>query len=275
MLYDAHNHLHFAEFAPYLEAVLPELTAINLGGIVANGTHPDDDWDDVAALAQRFDWVRPSYGIHPWDCGIRPSDWQAKFTARLESDPRAAVGEIGIDQAMLDREPSPGQARRAPMDEQCAVFQWQFNWAAAHDRPASIHCVRAVGTLLDVLKQSARPARGFLLHAYSGSAEMVPEFVELGAYFSFNTSFLDPRRKRQHAAFRAIPADRLLVETDAPATPPPASAGPYLLDPPPPPTWSNHPANLRLAYDYLAELRQIPVAELEDTVATNFTRLFG
>ncbi len=276
MLYDAHNHLHFAPLAAHWDAILPKLEALPLGGAVVNGTHPQDDWDAVTALAARYPWVQPSYGIHPWDVGSRPPDWQERFLAQFAAAPAAAVGEIGIDRWMTDTarpdHPLLLDVVRAPLEEQIEVFTWQFRWAAAHDRPATIHCLQAWGQLLELLRDLPRPARGFLLHAYGGSAALVPAFAELGAYFSYNTSFLDPRRHKASAAFAAAPADRLLVETDAPATPPPEPT--FTL----PPTSSgmnlNHPANLRAAYVGLAKIRQLDSAELEALVEANYHRLF-
>lgn len=267
-LYDAHNHLQFVELTPFLERIVRDLAAIHLAGAVVNGTHPDDDWDAVSTLAARLPWVRPSYGIHPWDCGLRPTDWRERFTARLAAEPAAAVGEIGLDGLILEPERELDFVP-APLDEQQEVFAFQLRRAAEHDRPASVHCVRAWGALQEVLRAIAPPRRGWLLHAYGGSPDLVPGFAAQGAYFSFNPSHIDPRRTRQREAFRRVPLDRLLVETDAPA---------FL---PPDPAWHlpeaalNHPANLTVAYAGLAALRGLTPAALEAIVAQNFTRLFG
>lgn len=104
---------------------------------------------------------------------------------------------------------------------------------------------------------------------------MVPSFTALGAYFSFSGSFLAERKTRQQAAFRAIPVDRLLVETDAPAMPPPPPWLTHSLPPSPEGRPVNHPANLAAVYRGLADLRRIPEPELRGMVADNFRRLFG
>lgn len=276
MLFDAHNHLQFEEFSPYLEKITSDLASIRLGGAVVNGTHPDDDWAAVTALAARFPWVIASYGIHPWDAGTRPSHWQSTFDQTLQAHPRAAVGEIGLDTLILrpERQQKPpfDTIPVASIDEQMDVCSWQLRWAAEHDRPASIHCVRAWPQFDEILRATPVPRGGFLLHAYSGSAEQVPALVESGAYFSFNTSYLDPRKTRQRAAFKAVPLDRLLVETDAPAMPPPAPIYPLPASPDAPPL--NHPANLAAAYADLAQLRAIDPQSLEFQIEQNFNRLF-
>ena len=278
MLFDAHNHLQDEWLAPHLDTIVPVLTDLGVGGAVVNGTHPED-WPRVAALAARFPWIRPSYGVHPWQCGRRPADWKDQFEARLIANPHACVGEIGLDRWILENarkdDPRLVDTVRAPLDEQSEVFRWQLNWAGQHNRAATIHCLQAWGPLLDVLQTTARPERGFLLHAYGGSLEVARQCLELGACFSFNPSFLDPRKTRQREVFCALPLERLLVETDAPALPPPPERTRFTL-----PDSANgcrvaHPGNLGLAYAALAELRGVPEQQLQEQVAENFRRLFG
>lgn len=276
MLYDAHCHYQFVELKPHWDQIAAELKSIGIGGAVVNGTNPADDWDDVDALAARHRWVRPSYGIHPWDVLDRPTDWQEQFVSKMEANPHAFVGEIGVDRWILEparrQDPEFCDLRPAPIEEQQEVFRWQLRWAADHNRAASIHVLRAWGPLLEVLQDTPVPACGFLLHAYGGSPEMVPQFVEMGAYFSFSTGHIDPRKTRQRNSFRKIPLDRLLVETDAPAMAPPQPR--YLWPGSADEDMTNHPANLAQAYADLAVLREMPSAQLEEQVEENFERLF-
>lgn len=277
-LFDAHNHLQDDWLAPHLDRIAADLTQAGIAGAVVNGTTPDD-WPAVAALAARFPWVVPSYGVHPWDCGNRPADWQEKLAARIATEPRARIGEIGLDRWILDRakpdDPRLAGLRRAPLDEQKEVFVWQLALAATHDRAASVHCIDAWGALLDTLRQSRRPARGFLLHAYAGAPELVTAFADLGAYFSFNGAFLDSKRESQRNTFKVIPSDRLLVETDAPAMPLRSAWRLYELPARSDTTTVNHPANIAAVYAGLAAFLGQRVDALAAQVDENFTRLFG
>ena len=119
-LYDAHNHLQDEWLLPHLDQIAADLTKAGIAGAVVNGTTPDD-WASVSALASRFPWVVPSYGVHPWDCGNRPSDWQGRLESRLATEPRARVGEIGLDRWILDSakpdDPRLAGLRRAPLAE--------------------------------------------------------------------------------------------------------------------------------------------------------------
>ncbi len=289
-LFDAHNHLQDAWLAPHRDRVFADLAIVGVRAAVVNGTS-EADWADVAALclssssaAQASDRTAilrliPSYGVHPWDVGNRTPAWQEILESHLDADPRAIIGEIGLDRWILDRarpdDPRLSGLRRAPVDEQVHVFRSQLALAAERNIPVSIHCLEAFGLLYDTLRTTSLPDRGFLLHAYSGPVEMVSAFARLGAYFSFNGSFLEPRKARLRAVYSAIPVDRLLVETDAPAMRLPVGLARYSLPPAADGQAINHPANIASTYEGLADWRGLTIDALATSVAENFARLFG
>ena len=278
MLIDAHNHLQDEWLAPHLESIARGCGDAGVKAMVVNGTS-ESDWATVAALARRFTWVRPSFGLHPWDCGNASPGWREALGRMLDATPGAGVGEIGIDRWIIDRA-RPDDARlaglrRAPLAEQEEAFLWQLELAADRDLPVTIHCIDAWGRLLELLRTARRPARGFLLHAYAGSGELAREFTALGAYFSFNGAYLAERHAARCAVFAQLPHDRMLVETDAPAMPLPAERDRHPL----PRTGNgeriNHPANLTSTYAGLAEVLGLSERELQADVAENFARWFG
>ena len=327
MLYDAHNHLQDAQLAPHRSQILADLAALPLRAAVVNGTC-EADWPEVTALCAPNDQrstlhsssrhgaagaavdqlkFLPSYGLHPWHVGNAGPHWRDTLRRTLDATPHAAIGEIGLDRWILHRA-RPDDARlaglrRAPFVEQQEAFTWQLALAAERNLPVTIHGLDAWSPLLEVLRATPRPARGFLLHAYSGSAELAREFAALGAYFSFNGSFLSStqchvirdnsppltqgptnpchvirditRGAQQREVFRRLPLDRLLAETDAPAMPPPPEHRAYSLpglagDP-----ILNHPANIGAIYAGLATLRGLDLAVLPRQVEENFHRLFS
>lgn len=234
-MFDAHNHLH--QF-PEPDSVIAEMKAAGIAGCVVNGTS-EDDWPDVAALAARHpDFVHPAFGLHPWHAHRRSSNWLDVLSGFLDRFPRASVGECGLDR-WID-EPS--------LDEQLDVFLPQLALARERDLPVTIHALKAWGPLLDAFEKEAPPKCGFLLHSYNGSPEFVDQLVPLGARFSFSGHFLDPRKAKSLDAFRAVPADRLLLETDAPDMAPPEPCITHPL-----PDNRNHPANLPAIARALAE----------------------
>ena len=104
---------------------------------------------------------------------------------------------------------------------------------------------------------------------------MIRGFADRGAYFSFNGGFLEDRHARHREAFKLIPRDRLLVETDAPATPLPQPWRTYKLPPAPGGQTINHPGNIEAAYAGLAAFLGLSIEALADKVTENFTQLFG
>ena len=262
-LFDAHNHLQDERFVGRQEHLIREAMAVGVAGMVVNGSS-EDDWHDVAHLAASFPIVLPSYGLHPWYHHQRSSIWLERLENILTENPRAAVGEIGLDRWKED----------LPYDEQEDVFLAQWELARRLNRPASVHCLKAWGRLLELVQTHPGPERGFLLHSYGGPAEMIAAFAQRGAYFSFPGYYLHPRKEKQREVFRHVPLDRLLVETDAPDQRLPDEQNTFpLLDPHGHPI--NHPANLATVYQGLAALRGEDIETLAGHTADNSIRLFG
>lgn len=262
-LTDAHCHYHDARLAPFLADALREARAAGLSRAMVNGT-AENDWATVAAFCEEHAWALPAFGIHPWYAAGRSADWEKKLTAALDRDPRASLGEIGLDLWIEPRD----------FEDQQRLFLRQLAIAAERDLPASIHCVRAWEPLRLCLQKHATPARGVLIHAYNGPAALIPFFVEKGARFSFSPSFLQERKAPQRAAFSLMPRDRVLLETDAPALPPPPEKNPRPLRDDATGEVLNHPANLTLALRALAESLALTPEETAALTARNWTTLF-
>ncbi len=160
------------------------------------------EWDAMAFL--RDGRLVKSYGIHPW----YPEDWCASTESRLisilDSDPSAHVGEIGLD------------AKRGILQDQMDPFIAQLGIAERFDRIASIHMVGTEKQVLDALR--ARPHGRTILHSY-GSDSYVRPFASEGCYFSISPRILSRSDIRVRRLLEAIPADRILLETDAPNVP--------------------------------------------------------
>jgi len=261
--YDAHNHLQDKWLAPYRGEVVACLERIGVAGVVVNGTE-EADWDEVASLARRYPWVLPSYGLHPWLLAQRTPHWREKLISHLDSD-AGGVGEIGLDhwREGLD------------FEDQKNVFIEQLSLATERNLPASIHCLKAWGLLLEILRGKPLPSRGFLLHSYGGSVEMVKGFARLGAYFSFSGYFLAEKNAAKREIFRHVPIERLLAETDASTMLLPPERVRYLLPDSPEGRPVNHPANIVAVYEGLAEIRGMSVEALAAQIEDNFNRLFG
>lgn len=261
--YDAHNHLHDHRLDSCRENAITELLSHGLNGVVVNGTR-EDDWDAVAALAAEHSWIVPSFGLHPWFVEKRSGGWLNELKSKLDAHPHSVVGEIGLDRWIQGYD----------ITKQTEVFTAQLRLAAMRNLPVTIHCLKAWGALWEIIRSAELPTRGFLLHAYGGPAEMARGFVERGAYFSFSTYFLHERKAAQRELFRSLPAERILVETDAPDMAPPPERSTHRLTDPENGKPINHPSNLLAAYEELARVREVEPAALAAQVEENFRRLF-
>ncbi len=258
--YDAHCHLQDERIAAHFEELLPCYERLGVAEVVVNGTG-SDDWKAVSDLALLSDRVRPSFGLHPWKVAACEKHWRLMLSQLWDLYPQAGVGEIGLDRWIEGHD----------LSQQEPVFLWQLRQAVERELPVSIHCLRAWGRMFDLLRENPRPGRGFLLHSYGGPVEMVGPLAELGAYFSISGYFELEGKEKQRTALKQIPLDRLLIETDAPDMAGPDSSRPYRIDGD---ESLNHPANIVKVYEFVADLFDMPLAELVDQVEANYRRFF-
>lgn len=262
-LFDAHNHLQDERLDPWREMFFQVLPQAGVREMVVNGSS-EEDWAQVAALAQAHEWVRPAFGLHPWYVKGRSENWRGVLEEWLRAFPEAVVGETGLDRWIAEPD----------LVAQVECFRWQLDWSAREGRALTVHCLRAFGLLEDVLREAALPARGFLLHSYGGPVEMVAGFAKRGGYFSVSPYFAHERKRAQLEVFKSVPLDRLLIETDAPDMWPPPELNPHPLQIADG-SEANSPLNLQFCYERVAALRGMAVEELAAVVGENYRRLFG
>lgn len=259
-LFDSHCHLQDTRLRPSIDAVMQRATEAGVTGLLCCAAE-ESDWEEVLALAARFPAVRPALGIHPLYLQSRSPDWARHLRAVLLST-GAAVGEMGLDHSVELRNDA----------EQETVFLTQLQIAADLRRPVSIHCRRAWGRMLELLRNAAALPPALVFHSYSGARDLIPSLAELGGYFSFSGSITRANNRRGHDAVRAVPAERILIETDAPdLLPAPDPAGRY----PTPIGPDNEPANLGCIAWKAAELRGATAAEIAVQTGENSLRIFG
>lgn len=272
-LHDAHLHLQDPRLQKALQEAEVKGTPPLAGSLetapiavrLTNGTSPDD-WEAVARLvATPAGGTRrlAAYGVHPWKVDPLPADWEAQLRKHLAGG-AASVGEIGLDHWI------------EPRDErlQVEVLEKQFALSREFALPPTLHCLRAWGLLMDILQAAGLPGRGFLVHGFGGSREVLFQLLDLGGYVSFSAYAADPKRRRMREAARACPADRLLVETDAPDMVPSESVTRFPLRDREG-RRLHHPEELRTAYAFLAGLRGEDPEDLAVRVEANFQWLFG
>ena len=191
---DCHLHLPVTALARWREAGLSQAV---LAAVTA------EDWPAVLSAADEHpETLLPALGVHPWYVPQVVS--LGELPALLKAHPHCAVGEIGLD----------GCPGKPPMEWQAAWFRRQLEVAAQLARPAVVHIVRAWDDAWEILKDF--PEIPVVVHGFHGSAEIVRRFLPLPKLrFSVGFDALEPGRHFA-AALRAIPHERLLVDSDAP-----------------------------------------------------------
>lgn len=254
---DTHCHLDVPRFDADREAVLARAWAAGVTGLIVPAIGPDS-WEALLEWPRRDPRVQVGLGIHPQLLpALDPADDErhlATLDALLSRGGAIAVGECGLD--------GPSEAG-APMERQLRVFDAHVALARKHRLPLLVHCYRAHPHLQRYLKANAIPEAGLLMHSYSGSADLTPLYVRVGCHFSFAgpISFLEARRPIE--ALKAVPLDRLMVETDAPDQAPHPHRG-----------QRNEPALLPLVVDAIARALGKPLDEVAALTLANTRRFF-
>lgn len=203
---DTHCHLDVAAFDPDRDAVVARATAAGIVGILVPAIRPRS-WGAVRALASRHAaaGVRYALGIHPQIVPeLDPDELAGDLTARLAeaATDACAIGECGLD----------GGTGAHELQEQ--IFRAHVRAARATGKPLVIHVRRAHDAAPRILREEG-PVAG-VLHSYSGGADLVAVYRDLGLAFSFAGPVTYPGARRPIAAARAVPDALLLAETDAP-----------------------------------------------------------
>lgn len=261
-LVDNHVHLQDSKFGDDIEQIIQRARRFGIAWFACNGTR-EQDWPKVLDLCKRYPSIIPCFGLHPWYASQRQENWIKSLTHFLQI-PGSCLGEIGLDRWIEPRD-------EAAQEE---VFRSQLRLAKDLHRPASLHCLRAWGWLMEVLRQEKPFTAGLLIHAYGGSAELIGPLADLGAYFSFAGNVLEERKVKQREALQQVPLDRLLLESDAPdLTPPPAfrvAASDQQNQ-----SERNEPANLSRILEGIANLLKREAPDLADILWKNSTTFWN
>ena len=201
-IFDSHAHYNDTAFDADRDALLSALPSSGVCGVICCGT-------DVAssqaclALAERYKHVWFAAGIHPEDCGGVGPDSLNEIRALLTHPKCVAVGEIGLDYYW----PEP------PREIQLPFFEAQLQMANESGKPVIIHDREAHEHTMEMLKKN-RP-KG-VLHCFSGSVETMQEALKLGLYIGLGGVVTFKNAKKALLVAKAVPEERLLLETDCP-----------------------------------------------------------
>jgi TatD DNase family protein len=255
VLVDSHCHLDFPDFAEERDAIVERARAAGIVRMVTISTHVHR-FDAIRAIADTYDDVFCSVGTHPHNAD-KELDITADDLVRLaEGDKVVAIGEAGLDYYY----------DKAPREAQAEGFRRHIDAARRTGLPLVIHARDADADMARILTEETegKGAFPFILHCFSSGRALAETGVALGGYVSFSgiLTFRNSQDIRDIAG--DVPADRLLVETDAP-----------FLAPPPYRGKRNEPAFVVNTAQVLADTRGVTLDEIGETTTRNFYRLFA
>jgi TatD DNase family protein len=244
---DTHAHLDALDDEP--ADVLGRARKAGVTRIIAVGSGIDSCRAELA-VAEREEGVFAALGIHPHQAGGAEAERMDELRELLSAPKAVAVGETGLDY----------YRDYAPRERQQRLFEAQLELAADLGKPVVVHTRAADGPTVDALRTFAGTV---VLHCFSSPGLLDPA-LEHGWYVSFAGNVTYPNAYDLRAAARAVPGERLLVETDSPYLSPQARRG-----------RPNEPANVVHTVAALAEARGEEADRLAAQIDANADAAFG
>jgi TatD DNase family protein len=255
---DTHCHLVFPDFAGRVDAILAEAATNGVTGALTICTSTNDA-EASMMIAEGFDNVWFTVGVHPLYSDQAPHDW--KLLKRLAQHKKCvAWGELGLD----NHHARPPRSTQDPvLAEQLAFIESCMDDGIDH--PVVIHCREAFDELIPILRATRIDGSRFVFHCFTAGPDEVRQILDFGAMVSFTGVVTYKNAKATAEAAKLVPAERIMVETDAPFLSPEPKRGTR----PCVPAFSRHTA------DFLAQLRGVPNAKFLAQINRNTERFFG
>jgi TatD DNase family protein len=254
MLIDSHCHLDFPDFAGELEAVVARARAAGVMRIVTISTRAKRH-AEVLAIAERFPEVYCSVGTHPHNADEELDIGLDELIAHTQHPKVVAIGEAGLDY----------HYNFSSRDAQEHGFRRHVAAARATGLPLVIHSRAADADMARILEEeTGKGAFPAVLHCYTGGPDLAHCAIRLGLFISFTGIVTFKKSEDLRAIAKDLPADRILVETDAPYLAP----GPHRGK-------RNEPAYVEETARVLAQTRGVSLEELARSTTENFFRLFA
>jgi TatD DNase family protein len=249
---DSHSHLADAVFDEDRDAVIERAAAAGAAAVVCIGASLIDA-ARARALAAQYPLLRWTAGIHPHEAAFFNAESDIPSLEALLGDGAVAIGECGLD----------FHYDNAPRDRQHDAFEAQLALAAELSLPVIVHTRDAEADTAIMIDRAARDGVIGVLHCYTGSLALAQRALGYGWYVSFS-GIITFKTWTDLELLRAIPDDRVLVESDAPYLAPVPRRGKRNE-----PSWVVH------TIEHLADARGVSPELLADRCSENTERLFG
>lgn len=251
-LVDVHCHLESDVFSDRLDSIVSAAKKAGIVKLITSSITPGE-WALSESIAGRYDEVEFALGIHPWYGRERDEERIAEL-ASAPGRGAVAIGEIGLDKKTL----------AVPMEIQKRLFERQLAMAREINLPVIVHCRGAFDELHVYLKKTGLPARGGVIHSFSGSVEIAVEFMKYGFSFSFGGALTYRNSRKKEAVLKAVYPDHFMLETDSPDIPPVEAK-----------EFPNVPANILYNLKAASEILGVSEERIATDTSANAARMFG
>ncbi len=257
ILIDSHCHIDGPQFDDDRDEIVSRAKAAGVAAMlnVGTGDPHSDDFKKAVAVAEKYENVFASVGVHPHDAKLYDDQAEEHLTELTRSKKVIAWGEIGLDYYY----------DHSPRDVQREVFRRQIHVAKQLKLPVIVHSRDADEDTVQIISEefSGESGNVGIMHCFGGSPEMAKELMPLGFLISFAGNVTFKKAENLREAARVVPLDHLLVETDCP-----------FLTPEPFRGKRNEPAFVAHTAKFLADLHGVPADELARRTTDNFLRFF-
>jgi TatD DNase family protein len=249
MYIDSHCHINFPELAENMPAILARMAENKVTHALCVSVDLPD-FPQVLELAERYPNVFASVGVHPdYPDTVEPS---VDDLVRMADHPRiVAIGETGLDYFRLEGD----------LEWQRERFRTHIRASRATGKPLIIHTRAAADDTLRIMREEG--ANAGVMHCFTESLAVAEAAIELGFYISFSGIVTFKSAKDLQAVARAIPLERMLIETDSPYLAPVPFRG-----------RTNEPSYVRHVAEFIATLRGEPLERIAQQTTANFFNLF-
>lgn len=253
MLFDTHVHLNADQFVDDYEAVIERAHEVGVTHMVVVGF--DEKTIPLAIdIAENNEGIYAAVGWHPVDA-IDFKDEYLVWLEKLAKHPKVvALGEMGLDYHW----------DTSPRDVQEEVFRKQIRLAKELKMPIIIHNREATSEIIRVLQEEDAKEVGGVMHCYSGSVSEIEACLEMNFYISLAGPVTFKNAHELKEVAKAIPLERLLIETDAPFLAPHPNRGKR-----------NEPAYVKLVAEEISRLRGMTYEEICEITTKNALQFFS
>ena len=256
MYIDSHCHINFPELAARMPEILAKMAENNVTHALCVSVDLPD-FPQVLALAEQYSHIYASVGVHPDYVDTPEPD--VDQLVRLSDHPKiVAIGETGLDYFRLEGDLAWQRER----------FRTHIKASRITRKPLIIHTRSASADTIRIMQEEGagtdKGGVAGVMHCFTESLEVAEAAIAMGFYISFSGIVTFKSARELQAVARAVPVERMLIETDSPYLAPVPHRGKM-----------NEPGFVRHVAEYLADLKGIPLAQVAQQTTDNFCNLFN